>query len=163
MIFRSLQLEAFCHETEDEEKVREAMSNLLPEDIRNNKGLEIKTKSHGFRDPYTSYTVKKEVLQGTFGNRVIVLRIEFKKQGDINKIFDFILENFDKKEKESVTKEMEDGMDDDCNFYIRFDKQESYRGKLALGSGDCIQLKAKVTAYPAHKSNAVNIMKEAWS
>ena len=139
MIFHSLQLESFSHETEDEEKVREAMLNLLPEEVRN-----------------TAPKIERELLNGTHGNKIIILRIDFKKQGDVKKIFDFILENLD--EKGGV----EDRIDDDCNFFVRFDKQEAYSGKLRLSSQDSIQLKGKVAAYPACRSKAVEIMKGVW-
>ena len=58
---------------------------------------------------------------------------------------------------------MDGRVDDDCNFFIRFDKQEAYCEKLVLGSRDSIQLKGKVAAYPANRMNAVKIMRGAWS
>ena len=55
--------------------------------------------------------------------------------------------------REAVRRTIESRTDDDGVLYVRLDKQEAYRGRLALTQGeDCVQLRLKMEAYPAGRA-----------
>lgn len=134
MLFHRLSLEAFCHATEDPGKVKEAMSNLLP------------FETEGFKETRT---------EGSFGNEIIVVTLQFSKQSEINKVVEFL--------KPKVCGiNVEDYIVDDQWFWLRFDKQKAYGGDIVLDGQDTIQLKGKVAAFPAKKEKVVEVMERAW-
>ncbi|MBN2518613.1 MAG: hypothetical protein JXB14_07215 [Candidatus Altiarchaeota archaeon] len=146
MILHNLELEAFCHETEDEGGVLKAMLNLLPPEIRARENL----------------PVTKDATIGTYGNQILVMRMDFKRQGDINGILKFIWGHLREEYSKGISQNLDERIDDSCNFCIRFGKQEAYRGLLKPGSSDSIQLRGKVAAFPANRENAISIIGRAW-
>ena len=84
------------------------------------------------------------------------LKLEFKKQSDINKLVEFLKQ---KVELEDVERHVtEEG-----RFWIRFDKQKAFAKEIVLGDEDTIQLKGKVAAFPAKRENAIAVIKEKWA
>jgi len=134
MLFHSLSLEAFCHATEDLDRVKGAILSLVP--------FEVNKKD---------FLVQK--LDGSFGNEIITLRLEFKKQGEVNKLVEFV------KEKVKLD-DIDSHITDDGRFWVRFDKQKAFEGDIELGGEDTIQMKGKVAAFPAKREKAVKLMKE---
>jgi len=141
MLFHRISLEAFCHATEDLEKVKEAILNLVPFEV-------------GDKD----FLVRR--FEGSFGNQIILIRLEFDKQGRINKLIDALRSDMP---ESGPAFSAEEHVTDGGVFWLRFDKQEAYKGKITLGRHDTIQLKGKVAAFPASREKAVEIMEKAWS
>jgi hypothetical protein len=52
-----------------------------------------------------------------------------------------------------VVAELDDRVDDNCSFFLTFDKQAAFEGDVRRGDG--ITLRAKVEAYPAKREKAV--------
>jgi len=98
-----------------------------------------------------------EKLEGSFGNEIIKLVLDFEKQAEINDILDLI-----KSKMVEGDVDIDAHVTEDNEFWIRFDKQKAFDGKLELGRGDVIQLKGKVAAFPAKRENAVKMMKKEW-
>jgi len=124
-----IDLRAFRYATEDEPRVERALRNYLPEDV----------------------SIEREASSGHHGDRIVVLsaRVETADAirsvlGQVRSISDFGL----------VLDELEDRVDDDCSFHLLLDKQAAYQGECARGSG--LQLRAKVEAYPAKRSTAID-------
>jgi RNA-binding protein len=138
MLFHNLSLEAFCHSTEDLDKVKEAMLNLLP--------------------PGQEPEFKTESLEGSFGNEIIKVSAGFKKQQDIKSVVSFITERLGPLKGFDV----DSHVSDEGFFWIRFDKQEAFEGKITRGGKDTIQLKGKVAAFPAKRENVVDAMWKLW-
>lgn len=142
MLFHRLSLEAFCHVTEDANKAKEAMLSVVPPELR-------------------AAQFKEQKLEGSFGNDILILALEFTTQGDIKKVVDFIKAGLRKEDLERV--DIDEHVTDDDEFWLRLDKQKACGGKLALGGDDTIQLKGKVAAFPANRRKAVALMEQAWS
>jgi len=142
MLFHRLSLEAFCHATEDLSKVKGALLNLLPPEA---------AKSAGF---------KEQKLEGSFGNEITIVRLELGKQGDMGKAIEWFKESLPKEDVEDFN--VDEHVTDDGEFWMRFDKQEAYGGKIVLGGQDTIQLKGKVAAFPAGRERALALMEEFW-
>lgn len=147
MLFHRIQLEAFCHATEDESRVEKALLSLVPFDIAERGDL----------------SVSKERIRGAFGNPITILRLELTKSRDIRAVVDSLKERLGAGGRREVSKGLNERLSDDCQFWLRFDKQEAYKGRLVLGGQDTVQLKGKVAAYPANRVVALNLMREVWS
>ena len=59
-----------------------------------------------------------------------------------------------KEERVEIVGGIDERMDEDGNFYLRFDKQKAYSGQLVLGyKGDVIKTRIKIASFPANLSN----------
>ena len=143
MIFHRLQLEAFCHATEDVAKVKEAVLNVLPSDMMEK----------------AEFTEQK--TEGSFGNEILILRLEYEKQGDMRKIIENIRQRIPKDDLSEF--DIEEHVSDDSEVWLLFDKQEAYKGKLSLDGRDTIQLRGKIATFPASRKKAVEMMLGLWS
>lgn len=131
-----MSLEAFCHATEDVERVKQAMFTLI-----------------GFPN---EVPLIEQKVEGSFGNDIILLKVTFEKQPEINAIVKNIRISLSKEDLEGF--DVDSHVNDRDEFWMRFDKQEAYLGRIALGYTDTVQLKAKVAAFPAKRENAVELV-----
>lgn len=126
--FHYIDLRTFCYATEDEKRVEQALRTFLPEE----------------------YSIEREVSSGHHGDRIVLLSTRVDNADDIRYVLERVLES---DEVDRIARELEDRVDDDCAFFLQFDKQSAYRGDVELGEG--ILFRAKVEAYPAKKEKAV--------
>jgi len=132
--FAGLHARAFCHATEDLERVRVAMINAL-----------------GDVETRISRT------EGVHGNPIMVVKTMI---GDSGSIMDF-MERFGREDLEELLRSLDSRIDDDCNLFIRIDKQEAYQGKVRLARGDdVISVRIRVMAFPARCSVASDVARE---
>ncbi len=130
--------------TEDPEKVRSALKLLLPPPGRSAK-----------KD---SITVHETVTTGYHGNPIIVMEAELKQNKDCQYVVDRIREHLGPAGISRLAAELPQRVDDDCNLYIRFNKQEAYLGKLmTTAKSDSILVRIKIKAYPARPENAIQV------
>jgi len=117
----------YCHATEEEGRVREALSFIS-----------------GVPSKFITVTVNK----GYHGNEIRVLETEVKKGPALNK---FLLALSEAGIFEKVKSEIPSRIDDEGMFYLRFDKQEAFKGNFVLDSKEnTIQVSIRVQAYPAN-------------
>lgn len=123
--------------TEDEDRVRTALLNILP-----------------FSKP------EKELIEGHHKNQVILLKGKTDQKEDI-KVFLQILEDIKTSDKKRILRGLENKIDDKGNLFLRFDKQRAYLGQMkVVEHGDAIHLKLKLAAYPARKDPALKIARQ---
>jgi RNA binding exosome subunit len=123
--------------TENEDKVREAIQNVIP-----------------------SAQPQEEVTEGYYKNPLSVLHQQITKKRELK---DFIQKITQLKisEKKRLLRELEERMDDKGNLFLRFDKQRAYLGELKLlEHGDAIHIRLKIAAYPARKDIAVKVARQ---
>ena len=136
-MIHNLSYRAFVYGTENEEKVREAISTLLP----------------------TAQPLK-EITEGYHKNQVIILQGKINKKRDTK---DFLekLHSLKPSAKKRILRELESKMDERGNLFLRFDKQRAYLGDLkVVEHGDAIHLKLKIAAYPARKEEALKVARQ---
>ncbi|AXV39572.1 RNA-binding protein [Methanobacterium sp. BAmetb5] len=136
-MIHNLSYRAFVYGTENEEKVREAISNLLP-----------------------SAPIEKEITEGYHHNPVVILQGKITKKREIK---DFLekLGTLKPSAKKRILRELENRMDERGNLFLRFDKQRAYLGDLkVVEHGDAIHLKLKIAAYPARKEEALKVARQ---
>lgn len=126
--FHYLDLRAFCYETEDEQRVEHALGTFLPKDV----------------------AVERDETEGHHGDRIIVMSTRIELADEMRHVLEHIrsAEAFHR-----VVNELTTRVDEDCAFFVRFDKQRAYRGEVALGPG--IQFRGKVESYPAKREKAI--------
>ena len=132
--FRGLYARAFCHATEDLERVKLAVLNTIgPTELsaRRTEGV------HG--NPIT--IVEGEVDSEDVGNFFSRLS-----GSDLNTLSD------------TLSKRIDEG----CNLFVKIDKQSAYLGQVVLGAGnDVISIRIRVSAFPAKCEVAEGVVKEA--
>lgn len=132
--FHYIDLRAFCFATEVESRVETALRSFLPDE----------------------FEVEREVTTGYHGDEIMVLSTRVENNDDMREVFGHVLGLDD---LASVREEMEERVDENCSFYLQFDKQAAFNGAVRRGRG--IMLRAKVEVYPANQSAAIDAVKEA--
>ncbi len=136
-VFAGLHARAFCHATEDLERVRLAMANVL-----------------GDVETRISRTA------GIHGNPITVLKTVI---NDHESIMNFV-KQLTEEDLEELLRSLDSRIDDDCNLFIRIDKQEAYQGRVRLARGDdMISIRVRVIAFPARCSVASDVVRELLS
>ena len=122
---REVEISTFSHATEDEERVENAITNLLPEENRD-LWLTRKTLKGYHGDPITIVTGKIRTKKGATG----VLRR--------------VVQELSSLDQQRLLDELEERLDDGGNLYIRLDKQNAYLGKVRLLKIDPVKMKFKL-------------------
>lgn len=136
-MIHNLSYRAFVYGTESEDKVREAISTLLP-----------------------SAQAEKEITEGYYKNQVIILSGKITRKREIKSFLEK-LQSLKPSNKKKISNQLENRMDERGNLFLRFDKQHAYLGDLVLiEHGDAIHIKLKIAAYPAKKEVALKVAQE---
>ncbi|HWG90792.1 MAG TPA: RNA-binding domain-containing protein [Candidatus Thermoplasmatota archaeon] len=129
--FHYVEFRTSAHATEVEERVREAFHTVAGE-----------------------VEVEGIELEGHHKNPIVMMRGEIKKSGEITRFWKRLHEEAPGT-LQRLRSQLEARLGDDGTFYFRLDKQEAFLGRLVLtSSDDCIQVAAKVAAYPAKREVA---------
>ncbi|MFW5948699.1 MAG: RNA-binding protein [Halolamina sp.] len=132
--FHYVDLRTFCYATEDEQRVEQALRRFLPEE----------------------YEIERVVNRGHHGDRIVVFSARVDNADDVRHVLQQLSELPD---IDTVVGELDDRVDDNCSFFLRLDKQRAFKGDVDRGPG--ITLRAKVEAYPAKQSAAVENARDA--
>ncbi|WP_458190716.1 RNA-binding protein [Haladaptatus sp. NG-WS-4] len=132
--FHYIDLRTFCYDTEDVQRVEEALRTFLPEE----------------------FEVERVESEGHHGDRIVVLSARVETADEMRHVLSKLRELPD---IERVREELDERVDDNCSFFVSLDKQSAYRDVVELGQG--ITLRAKVEAYPAKKDAAVENARDA--
>ncbi len=125
---------AFCYSTEKKDRVKKALSFLLPDEVE----------------------IEQQEIEGNFGNKYWLLKAKIDKSQKIRKLINFFKKELTTKKYKEIKKEIPQRINEECSFYIRFDKQKAYKNQLEpIKHGDAVVLRFKIAAYPAKKQNAI--------
>ena len=139
MRFHWLRLRATAHATEDPERVRRAMAFVS--------GLD----AEAF-DAATEATP----VEAHHGGDVVFFETLLKRAGEVRPCIARLLEA-----SKDLASEVEARTDDDGVFYLRFDKQAAFLGRLTPTHGDdAVQVRIKPEVHPAHRDNAIAALDE---
>jgi len=134
--FHYVDVRAFCYVTEDEKRVEEALWTFLPEE----------------------FEIERMESEGHYGDRILVLSARVENADGIRTVLDRFSE-LEATERERLVAELDDRVDENCSFFVTFDKQAAYGGEVRLGDG--LTLRGKVEVYPAKKDRAVAAVEDA--
>ncbi len=132
--FHWIRVKAICYATEDEDLLCDVVSGMT--------GVE---------------ELDVDVSEGLHNNPLTVIDANLSK----NKEYATLFTTLGKDIAMSILDGIEDRVDDDCVFYVRFDKQKAVCGEYEIShGGDVISLTAKIMAHPAKKDVAIGIIKD---
>lgn len=121
---RSVEVAYIAHATEDEGRIRSAVSNML--------GIEMEPEV--------------QRMEGHFGNEII--RVVYHITGEeAYKTFRKIFDNMPEKVKKRITDSISMYIDEHFSLYVRLDKQEIIRGRIELSESDAVRIKIKPRLY----------------
>jgi hypothetical protein len=132
--FHYVDLRAFAYETEDEARVEAALRTFLPGE----------------------FELERADSRGHHGDRIVVRSARVERADDVRHVLAAIA---DAPAYERIFDELDDRITDNCELFLRFDKQAAFRGEVRLGEG--ITFRAKVEAYPAKREAALENAREA--
>ncbi|MCJ2532225.1 MAG: exosome protein [Candidatus Thermoplasmatota archaeon] len=130
--FHRLDFRVHVHATEEEDRVREALAFLS-----------------GVEDPAV------EQAEGHHGNPISILIASLNRPSDIRAFWDRVR---DHGQMAPLLAELGKRLDARGQLFLRFDKQEAYRGRMKLvRHDDVVSVKGKVAAYPARRERALEV------
>jgi len=133
--FHYIEFQAYCHATEDLERVKRAVENLAGEELE----FEISD------------------AEGYYGNPIKILEAKLSRNRDIDPFFEKLPNSLIKE----LRKELSRRIDERCNFFFRVDKGKAYEDEIVLTKGsNSIRVRARVESYPSRKETAVKKMGE---
>ncbi len=136
--YLELSIQAFINATEDPDKVMEALTNLLGEELPEK--------------------MEAEELEGAHGNPITLVRIGYRRERDISRI----LSRWDGMAfwKEAMER-VEERLDEGLKMHVRVDKGSAYSGGIELWRrGGSIAIMLKVATYPSSRERALEILRE---
>ena len=126
--------QAFVASTEDEKKVREALSLFVP-----------------------SGSISSTNVRCHYGNKMKILDAVLDKKEGLKFFQKFRAQLFEA-DLNRLRQEIPRRMGEDCKYHFRLDKQAAYKGEAHLAdSGDVIQVCVHIASYPAKQDKAVKI------
>ena len=132
-------MSTFAHATEDEQRVLNVLRTLLPEGVG----------------------VRRLKLEGHHGNPIVNLEAKVRQRKLLRELWQRVSTKLRAGELKKLGKIVPERVNEDCFFYLRFDKQLAHAGELVLtDNGDAIHLKLKVAAYPARREVAVKLLEK---
>ncbi len=139
-LIHSITISTFVHATEDEERVLTALHVFVPHEV----------------------PIATQHVAGHFGNPVTILRAQITQAQTIRRTLDILYKKLSPSELESLRDDAARHLDESCNLFIRFDKQQAARGVLKLGREDPVLVRLKLAAYPARRETALRVVRELW-
>jgi len=119
----SAEISVFCYSTEDEAKVRRAVTNILP------KGLG------------EDVTFSSQTLMGHYKDRMIAVKAVLKSGAWA--FAHHLMGHLSPADRKKLLDELDRRTDRSGNLYFRLNKQEAFQGCIELGESDPIRIKFK--------------------
>ncbi|NYZ79740.1 hypothetical protein H0N95_00645 [Candidatus Micrarchaeota archaeon] len=128
----SVTIEAFMYPSEDRTKVAKAVSFVVP-------GAKIHDES----------------VESYYGPPIIRMSAVIRKPKEVSAALDHIANGLSDEDRREVIGSINDRLDKEGNFYIRFSKQDAHDERLVVQyKGDVIKLVVKMVGYPYKRENA---------
>jgi hypothetical protein len=124
-IAKSVELSVFVHATESEEKVKTAVTKLLP-------------------PTFGDVTIDSVRLTGHYDDPITVLTLKIQRRKEATEFLDGLYAKLSSLDRESLASEAENRVDSSGNLYIRLDKQRAYIGGAVMQEHDPIRVKVKL-------------------
>ncbi len=133
-LFSSLHARALCHATEDLDRVKTAMVNVMGD-------VEMRVSK----------------TEGHHGNPIVILEAAVEDARAIDGFFARVSDE----DLEELIGSLERRVDDGCNLFLKLDKQDAFAGRAHLGAGDdVISVRAKARVFPAKREIAKEALEE---
>lgn len=132
----NITIRVFAKEWEDAEKIKEGLFRLIP--VEKEKLKINETAAEGFED-----------------KKISIFEVKLEKERHVKIFFDSLLQKLGDKQKDLLIRQLDSRTDEECNFFIRLDKEKLLNGEYQItDSGECYHIKIAAAAYPAKKETA---------
>ncbi|WP_297519828.1 RNA-binding protein [Thermococcus sp.] len=139
-----VRLTTFIQATEDEDKVLDAIATFIPDEIDEDDVLFDIDETRGF-----------------FGNPIKVINVEIKRSRAVRQFLEHFKELLSEKDRRYLLENLDEKIDEEGTFYVRFNKQKAYLGEAEIDEGaDVVQVRIKVKAFPMRKEAVVKAVRE---
>ena len=140
-----ISLRTSAQATEDPEKVRSSLQFFLPPEDEDSRKSDVDI-------------ISESITSGYYGNQIIVFEARLHRKKQCQYLIDVIKQHLGNERMSQLIAQLPQRIDDDCNLYIRFDKQKAYLGRLIMTRvRDPLLLKIKLKAYPATKEKGIQV------
>jgi len=119
-----IDLSFFAHATEEETKVVEAASNLLP------------------KSELENINFRRNNLKGHYGNPIVFFVTKIAEKDVVKAVIDIFSSNLSALDKETLLREINLHLEKG-SLYLRFDKQAAYLKNFKLGAVDPIRIRIR--------------------
>ena len=124
-LVREVEISAFSHATEDEDKVEKAITNLLPEENRD-------------------LWLTRKTLKGYHGDPITIVAGKIRTKKGATGVLRRVVHELSSLDQQRLLDELEERLDDGGNFHIRLDKQNAYLGKVRILETDPVKMKFRL-------------------
>jgi hypothetical protein len=136
-VIHRVSFRTFVAATEDEERVKGALSIFVPLD-----------------------SISATSTTGHYCNPIKILEANLKKRDGLT-FFRMLKEQLPRVDLVKLRRDMPERLDEDSQLHFRLDKQAAFKGKVCLtDSRDAIVVKALIESYPAKYEEALRIAGE---
>ena len=141
----NLKVSVFCNEGENEEEIKKTLIGMFPFELEKEK-----------------INVDRIAAEGAKDNAMVILEIYLNKERLVNLFVKTLMERLTKEQKALLSEQAVTRVDDECSFFIRFDKDKLIKdNKLAItDKGSCFHFRFTVAAYPANRYSALKTVKQ---
>jgi len=142
-LLNNVLLSVFVKESEDENKIKEKLKSFIHVNFEKEK-----------------LVIKRQTAEGFEDKKIIILEIELEKEKHTNIFLKTLNSRLDKEQKELLIRQAESRLDEEFNFFIRFDKEKLLNeGKYwVTDSGSCFHVKMNIACFPRKKEVALRII-----
>lgn len=136
-----VEIETFVQATEDEEKVVNAVENIIPPEMRTN-----------------GKDLARESVKGVFHNPITIIRLKYLQ--DAKKIVEFIAQNLSKSDKQYLLQTLNQRIDKN-HFFLRFGKQELSQGRIEIKEiRDVVKVRVSFTRNYSARDKIIALLQE---
>ncbi len=132
---------------EDDKLVLDKFLQLFPFNLKNEK-----------------IELKKTNALGLNEKEIAIFELTLTKEKHTSKFLENLMENLDEEQKKLIFSQLESRLDDNLDFFLRFDKNEYLKNnKLVLtDSGNCFHVMISVAAFPKKREIGLGIVKDVF-
>ena len=105
------EITVFANEGEDLEKIKRKIKNLAAIDLTKEKAI-----------------LEHTTATGALNNRIDILKIRLEKERQVNQFLQELMSKLTKEQKNMLLEQTESRVDEECNFFIRLDKEKLLDG-----------------------------------
>ena len=137
----AVNLRMFIKPEDDYQKDKQAFLDLIPFSLEDEKVSLDETEAEGFNE-----------------RKISVLSVDLGKQRHVKAFLKKLQDELSGAQKQQLV-EQENRLDDNCDFYLRFRKQDL--PKLVLTDhGDCVHVRLSIASFPKKREIAREVVKE---
>lgn len=108
--------------------------------------------------------LKKSEARGFAEKKITIFEVALNKEKHINLFLNNLIQNLDEEQKKLILSQADSRLDDDIDFFLRFDKDEYLNNnKLKLtDSGNCFHIEMSIAAFPKKREIGLEIVRKVF-